>query len=97
MAPAAQTTPYDRYRLRERRLLIFVTGGRAKRLNFGIDQMNRHQGAHRKQLEKRRRRQRNRQIVPLPLRFYSQARAGLFEGLFYYKDLEWIKSCSVVS
>ena len=69
MATAPQTTPYDRYRVRESRSLLFVPGGSANQLDLGLDQPVSHRRNHREQSEKYRRRPSNRQIVPLPLRF----------------------------
>src|SRR5262245_56798735 len=83
MATAPQTTPYNRYRIRESRRLLFVPGGSANRLDLGLDQPVSHQRNHREQSEKYRRRPSNRQIVPLPLRFYSQTRTGLFACRFH--------------
>src|SRR5262249_55325223 len=83
MATALQTTPYDRYRIRESRSLLFVPGGGANRLDLGLDQPVSHQRNHREQSEKYRRRSSNRQIVPLPLRLYSQMRPRLFECHFH--------------
>src|SRR5262249_5182722 len=83
MATAPQTTPYDRYRVRKGRPLFFVPGGGANWLDLGLDQLISHQGDHREQPEKRRRRPRNRQVVPLTLCFYSRVSPRLFEGHFH--------------
>src|SRR5262245_26989108 len=83
MATAPQTTPYDRYRIREGRRLLFVPGGGANRLDLGLDQPVSHQRNHREHSEKYWRRPSNRQIVPLPLRLYSQMRPRLFERHFH--------------
>jgi hypothetical protein len=83
MATAPQTTPYDRYRIRESRSLLFVPGGGANWLDLGLDQPVSHQRNHREQSEKYRRRPSNRQIVPLPLRLYSQMRMRFFECHFH--------------
>jgi hypothetical protein len=83
MATAPQTTPYDRYRIRESRSLLFVPGSGANWLDLGLDQLVSHHRNHREQSEKYRRRPSNRQIVPLPLRLYSQMRPRLFECHFH--------------
>src|SRR5262245_54679630 len=83
MAAAPQTTPYDRYRIRESWSLLFVPGGGANWLDLGLDQLVSHQRNHREQSEKYRRRPSNRQIVPLPLRLYSQIGPRLFECPFH--------------
>src|SRR5215475_3924841 len=83
MAIAPQTTPYDRYRIRESRRLLFVPGGGANWLDLGLDQSVSHQRNHREQSEQRRRRPSNRKIVPLPLRLYSQMRPRFFESHFH--------------
>src|SRR5215475_6004131 len=83
MATAPQTTPYDRYRIRESRSLLFVPGRSANWLDLGLDQLVSHQRNHRKQSEKYRRRPSNRQIIPLPLRLYPQMRPRLFECHFH--------------
>src|SRR5215470_8079232 len=83
MATAPQTTPYDRYRIRESRSLLFVPGGGANRLDLRLDQPVSHQRNHREQSEKYRRRSSNRQIVPLPLRLYFQMRPRFFECHFH--------------
>src|SRR5215510_3115826 len=83
MATAPQTTSYDCYRIRESWSLLFVPGGSANRLDIGLDQPVSHQRNHREQSEQYRRRPSNRQIVPLPLRLYSQMRPRLFECHFH--------------
>ena len=83
MATAPQTTSYDRYRIRESRSLLFVPSGGANRLDLGPDQPLSHQRNHREQSEKYRRRSSDRQIVPLPLRLYSQMRTRFFECHFH--------------
>src|SRR5262249_34363940 len=83
MATAPQTTPYDRYRIRESRRLLFVPGGSANWLDLELDQPVSHQRNHREQSEKYRRRPSNRQIVSLPLRLYSKMRPRLFECHFH--------------
>src|SRR5215467_4255443 len=99
MIIAPQTTPYDRDRIREGRLLLFIPGGGANRLNLGLDQLIGHQGDHREQPEKRRRRPRNRQVVPLPLCFYSCVSPGLLKGHFHSptpKAVETLRSAATV-
>src|SRR5262245_4893863 len=83
MATAPQITPYDRYRIREGRRLLFISGRCANRPDFGLDQPVGHQRDHREQSEKRRRRSSNRQVAPLSLGFYSQMRPRLFEAYFH--------------
>src|SRR5262245_3305099 len=83
MATAPQTTPYDRYRIRECRRLLFVPGVSENWLDLELDQSVSHQHNHREQSEKYRRRPSNRQIVPLPLRLYSKMRPRLFECHFH--------------
>src|SRR5215475_96888 len=83
MATTPQTTPYDRYRIRESRSLLFVPGGCANRLDLGLDQPVGHQRNHREQSEKYRRRSSNCQIAPLALGFYSQMRPRFLECHFH--------------
>jgi len=78
MAIAPQTTPYDRYRIREGRTLLFVQGGSTNRSDFAFDQPVSHQCDHRKQSEKYRRRSSDCQVAPLSLRFYAQMRPSLW-------------------
>jgi hypothetical protein len=83
MATAPQITPYDRYRIREGRRLLFIPGGSANWLDLSLDQPVSHQRDHREQSEKYRRRSINFQIVPLSLRFHAQMRPGFLKGHFH--------------
>src|SRR5262245_7920501 len=83
MATAPQTSPYDRNRIREGRPLFFVPSGSANRLAFVLEQLIGHQRHQREQPKKDGRCPRNRQVVPLPLRFYSQMRSGFLKGHFH--------------
>src|SRR5256885_10034892 len=83
MATAPQTSPYDRNRIREGRLLFFVPGGSANRPGLVLDQLIGHQRHHREQSKKGGRGPRNRQVAPLSLRFYPQMRPGFLKGHFH--------------
>ena len=83
MAITPQTTPYHRYRIGKGRQLFGIPSCHSHRPVLPFDQGVGQQRYQREQPQHNRRAARNRQRVPLPLRFHSQMRTRLFKGHFH--------------
>src|SRR6266545_3952332 len=82
MATAPNTTPDDRDRIRESRMLFGIPGGLPDRCGFALDQCVRHQCHHRKQTIQTGSGPGNRQVIPLSLSFDAQMRLRFLKGHF---------------